>query len=144
MSTEFTARLVPDSGRLNPGANKPATVSAPGKAEPPGQGDLAEVRKAKQEKDASALQDRSVDPADLEELVDELNDTVQSVNRVLEFSVDQDSGLTVISVSNKETGELIRQIPPEEVVALRKHLQEMRSLPEGQERSEGVLLSAKA
>ena len=43
---------------------------------------------------------------------------VQSMKRELEFTIDDESGRTIITVRNKETGELIRQIPSEEVIAL--------------------------
>jgi len=43
---------------------------------------------------------------------------VRSMKRELEFTVDKESGRTVITVRNKETGEVIRQIPSEEVIAL--------------------------
>jgi flagellar protein FlaG len=55
---------------------------------------------------------------DLAELVGELSDLVQAVRRELRFSVDEESGRTVIRVVDSETGELVRQIPPEEVVNL--------------------------
>lgn len=55
---------------------------------------------------------------DLSELVEELSDLVQSVRRELKFSVDEDSGRTVIRVIDSVTGELVRQIPPEEVLTL--------------------------
>ncbi len=55
---------------------------------------------------------------DLSELVEELSDLVQSVRRELEFSVDDESGRTVIRVIDSATGELVRQIPPEEVLTL--------------------------
>jgi flagellar protein FlaG len=55
---------------------------------------------------------------DLERLVEELSDLVQSVRRELKFSVDEESGRTVIRVIDSDTGETIRQIPPEEVLTL--------------------------
>jgi flagellar protein FlaG len=55
---------------------------------------------------------------DLAELVEELSGLVQSIRRELQFSVDQESGRTVIKVVDSESGELIRQIPPEEVLTL--------------------------
>ncbi|MCP4276899.1 MAG: flagellar protein FlaG, partial [Gammaproteobacteria bacterium] len=49
-----------------------------------------------------------VDQKEIEEVVDDLNDFAQSVQRQLEFSVDQDSGKTIIRVVDAETGETIR------------------------------------
>ena len=43
---------------------------------------------------------------------------LKSVSRALEFRVDADSGRTVVSVRDAETGDLIRQIPGDEVLRL--------------------------
>ena len=42
----------------------------------------------------------------------------RTVRRELEFRVDEESGRTIITVRNKETGEIVRQIPAEEVLAM--------------------------
>jgi flagellar protein FlaG len=60
--------------------------------------------------------------AQLEQTVADLNEAAQSHRRSLRFSVDDDSGRTVIRVVDPETDEVIRQIPPEEVLNLAKHL----------------------
>jgi flagellar protein FlaG len=58
----------------------------------------------------------------------------RSMKRELEFAVDKESGRTIITVRNQETGEVIRQIPSDEVIAL------ARKYAEGQP----VLLDSKA
>lgn len=64
---------------------------------------------------------------DLEKLVEELSDLVQSVRRELRFSVDDESGRTVIRVIDSDTGETIRQIPPEEVLTLLERLRDQQA-----------------
>ena len=54
--------------------------------------------------------------------VKQLNSYVQSINRNLEFNIDNDSGQTVVKVIDSETDELIRQIPNEEALSIAKHL----------------------
>lgn len=56
------------------------------------------------------------------EAVANLNDYVQVIRRELQFSVDKESGRTVVTVVDAETGEKIRQIPSEEVLALARNL----------------------
>lgn len=51
--------------------------------------------------------------ADMEELASALNLASQSIGRDLRFEVDMESGRSVIQVLDRETGEVIRQIPPE-------------------------------
>ena len=54
----------------------------------------------------------------LDQTVEELSSLVQSLQRELNFSVDDKSGRTVIKVIDSETDEVIRQIPSEEVIEL--------------------------
>jgi flagellar protein FlaG len=53
------------------------------------------------------------DEKKLDELVDNLNQHIQATNRALQFSVHEKYGRPIISVIDKETDEVIRQIPPE-------------------------------
>ena len=52
----------------------------------------------------------------------QLETFMQSMNRYLEFRVDQDSGRTVVTVKDKTTGDTVRQIPSEEVLRLAQNL----------------------
>ena len=51
--------------------------------------------------------------AEVEELARKLNVASQSIGRDLRFEVDMESGRSVIQVLDRDTGEVIRQIPPE-------------------------------
>lgn len=51
--------------------------------------------------------------ADIEALAKKLNVASRSIGRDLRFEVNMDSGSSVIQVLDRETGEVIRQIPPE-------------------------------
>ena len=62
--------------------------------------------------------------ADLPSAVESLNDYLQSVERDLMFSVDETSGRTVITVMDRQSQEVIRQIPPEAAVALAEYLRD--------------------
>ena len=53
------------------------------------------------------------EPRDVERLTKELNVAIQRLGRDLRFKVDMESGNSVIQVLDRETGEIIRQIPPE-------------------------------
>ena len=75
--------------------------------------------------EGKALPPKEIDQAKLQEAVNQINDYVQSVQRDLSFSLDGESGRTVIRVIDSGSGELIRQIPSEEVLALASYLQDM-------------------
>ena len=65
---------------------------------------------------------------DLENVVRDLNQHIQQLQRELQFSVDKDSGRTVITVMDKETHEVIRQIPGEEALHFARKFQEEADL----------------
>jgi flagellar protein FlaG len=52
----------------------------------------------------------------------QLESFMESMNRYLEFRVDDDSGRTIVTVKDKSTGEVVRQIPSEEVLRLAHNL----------------------
>jgi flagellar protein FlaG len=60
----------------------------------------------------------------LDQAVSSMNSFVQNLQRDLQFEVDLDLGQTVISVVDRSTNEVIRQIPSEEAVARAQRLQE--------------------
>lgn len=72
--------------------------------------------------------------------VDELNQN-SIVRRNLQFNIDEDTGITVITVRDSQSDEVIRQIPSEELLSLARRVKEMR---DDAEDIKGVLLHAKA
>ncbi len=60
----------------------------------------------------------------VENAVSKLNEYVQSTSRTLNFQVDDESGKTVIKVYDRESDQLIRQIPNELVLELARRLNE--------------------
>jgi flagellar protein FlaG len=61
----------------------------------------------------------------LEKVAQQLQDFVGEMNRGLEFTVDKDSGRDVIKVIDKNSGDLVKQYPSEEVLSLVAKLSEM-------------------
>lgn len=59
---------------------------------------------------------------DVKRAAQQLETFMQSMNRYLEFRVDEDSGRTVVTVKDRTTGDTIRQIPSEEVLRLAQNL----------------------
>ena len=75
---------------------------------------------------------RALDFKALEQALDNLSTHVQNLQRSLLFSVDRDSGETIVRIVDSETHAVIRQIPSQELLAIEQHLRS----------STGVLLSA--
>ena len=57
-------------------------------------------------------------PIDVKKAVEKLNKLVQSQRKDVHFSVDEKSQSTVIKFFRTETGELIKQFPPEEILSM--------------------------
>ncbi len=68
------------------------------------------------------------DPGKLKTAVQEIEKFVQSVKRNLEFSIDETSGKVVVKVIASDSGEVVRQIPNEEVLKLANSLNDASSL----------------
>lgn len=81
-------------------------------------GDVAVVQESAQKK---------VDGEELQNAVIELNKAVQNIQRNLEFSVDDITGRTVVKVVDKQTDEVIRQMPSEEALKLAQHMHEQKA-----------------
>ena len=79
------------------------------------------VEKTPQVTDGRLLSGAGANP-ELGEVVSRLNDALQLAKRALQFHIDSDSGRTVITVIDQETDEVIRQIPPEEMLAIVNYL----------------------
>lgn len=67
-------------------------------------------------------QANATDARKLEQALGNVTAHIQNLHRSLHFSVDQDSGETVVRVVDTETQEVIRQIPSEEILAIADRL----------------------
>jgi len=86
----------------NPGSDMPAAVS---------------------EADSSKSQ-KSLSNEEVLEAVQNLNDFVQKTRRELNFSVDEQTGRTVVKVIDYATKDIIRQIPAEEILDVARRVAE--------------------
>lgn len=63
-----------------------------------------------------------MEKAEVTQAVERLKDFVQSIQRKLEFSVDDGTGRIVVKIMDADTGDTIRQIPAEVVLRLAQNL----------------------
>lgn len=77
---------------------------------------------------------------EVETQIEKLQEFTQSIDRSLQFKVDEELGVTIVRVVDKETDELIRQFPPEELLNLSRRLKELNEQNTG---NSGVLLQEK-
>ena len=67
-------------------------------------------------------------PNKLDEVAAELSDMMSMMRKGLAFKVDEHSGQAVVSVLDRDTGDVIRQMPSEEALALAEKLSEVTGI----------------
>lgn len=97
-----------------------ATSIRPGKSEP------ADSRGS----DVQAAQANAglVAEQPLEQAVSSIEGFVQKITRDLDFSLDDSTGRMVVKVTDRASGDVVRQIPSEEALRLAENLEQVRSL----------------
>ncbi len=96
-------------------------------------GDQDYVSSAPNAADPSVKQNGLADKAGREEVpeeelrqrVNQVNTQIANTNVTLKIRVDQETGKNLVTVVDRETGEVIREIPPEETVRLEARIEKM-------------------
>ena len=89
----------------------------------------------RQELPVDAKQEAAPPPREVMEAVSRIQDYVQTLRRDLQFRVDENLNRVVVTVVDSESGEVIRQIPGEEVIAVARSIEQLQ---------QGVLLNQQA
>ena len=94
--------------------------------------DIADTRPAQVDaRQAELLQNKGTSEPNREQVlaaVTDMQDFVQATHHNIQFQLDENSGRMLVKVTERDTGEVIRQIPSEEAVRLAEGLSEIRSL----------------
>lgn len=118
--------MVPDGLIINPGATRPVNVQ-PGAQTGAPQNTLPEPNGVSGDDTAMPAQTK-LDPEILAKITDELNEDFRVFNTAISFAVDEDTGDTIIRILDRETNEVIREIPPSEMLRLAARLTEIIGL----------------
>lgn len=123
IQTIASAITAPDPAGMRQSARPPADAAqpSPGTARMAAQGLVTQSPGQGQAQAAHTQQD-------LIQAVEEIQSAIEPMARNLQFSVDQDLGRTVVRVVDTSTEEVIRQIPPEEVLAFAKAVDKLKGL----------------
>ncbi|MFT3851024.1 MAG: flagellar protein FlaG [Propionivibrio sp.] len=95
-----------------------------------------QAKPVRQGENASGVKDQTASstaagpaaPQELQEAVDGMNDFVSSLSNTLNFSIDKETGRTVVKVIDRATDEVIKQIPAEEMLAIAKAIDKLKGL----------------
>ncbi len=72
---------------------------------------------------------RPISREEIQGIVDSLSEHINALTQTtINFSVSEETEQIIVRVINRETDELIRQIPPEELVALRVKMEELTGI----------------
>jgi flagellar protein FlaG len=86
------------------------------------------VKQGAQAETPSTSEGSAVDREVLEEYVAELNEIGNSKPPHLHFEIDDDTGQTIIKMTHRDSGELVRQIPSEEFLRIAKMVKNSEAL----------------
>ena len=124
---EVKLSVVDSSLRDGSVATKPQQESRSSEAMPKAVDTEQKLNKAdelSQENAKQVGQNQKVPAEQLEVAVTKLNDYIQDVQRDLEFKTDDASGKTVVTVIDRQTSEVVRQIPDDVALTLAQNLQQ--------------------
>ena len=62
---------------------------------------------------------------DVDEMVEALQELTATLNTSMNFSVNESTNNIVVKIIDSETDEVIRQIPPEELLAIQEKMQDL-------------------
>lgn len=62
---------------------------------------------------------------DLQQLVDRIGEQISITRRSLAFSINENLGRTILTVTDVDTGEIVRQIPAEEIVRVAETMKDL-------------------
>jgi flagellar protein FlaG len=70
----------------------------------------------------------TADPAELKQRVDELNAAMKMHASSIQFSIDDDSGRTIVKVVDTDTDAVLRQYPSKELLAISKQIDKFQGM----------------
>jgi flagellar protein FlaG len=112
------------SGAMQPGNSAPQVVSQSTRSDAEVVSKVANTVIKPSSVDASSQPTREV----VAKAAADLQQFVQSMGRNLSFSVDESTGYHVVRVVNPNTGELVRQLPSEELLKISRDFQRLNNV----------------
>ena len=86
------------------------------------------TKSAQPETQAAVANGTHVRPEELKSAVDKVQSFVSTATSDVEFSIDKDTGSTVVKVVDRSTKEVLRQIPSKEMLEMAKAIDRLQGL----------------
>lgn len=107
----------------------PTPVSAPDKVDTTEKAKNQKAENNRQAAKAKEEQTGKFSAQDAKQLAAEMNEIMDDLQTNLGFSIREDLGnQVVVEIKNRETNELIKQIPSEELLAIKEKMEELTGL----------------
>ncbi len=110
------------------GLSQPSAAARPARSDSDRQIDSMRVATLVQAEKPQPVSPQVQSREPMEEAVSSIKAFAQSIQRNLNFALDDSTGRVVVKVTDSVSGEVIRQIPSEDALRLAESLDEVRSL----------------
>lgn len=110
------------------GLSQPSAAARPARSDSDQQIDSVRVATLVQAEKPQSASPQVQGREPMEEAVSSIKAFAQSIQRNLNFALDDSTGRMVVKVTDGVSGEVIRQIPSEDALRLAESLEEVRSL----------------
>jgi flagellar protein FlaG len=87
-----------------------------------------EQEKSQEAPEAAASKKEPVSQSKLDVAVESANEIGQMLKRTLKFSIDDRTERVVVKIVDEESGEVVRQVPPQEMLRIAAHLKQLREM----------------
>jgi flagellar protein FlaG len=71
---------------------------------------------------------KKLSPEEMQEVIDVANAALKNANNSLQFQIDESLEQPIVSVVDQDSGEVIRQLPSEEIVRISRSIDSMRGV----------------
>lgn len=99
-------------------------VQSAGRSEGAGLGQMT----ANLKENGTKSNDRKLAQGDLQGIVKDVEEYLSEMSIKLNFKIHKETGEVVVKVLNEKTGEVIRQLPPDDVLKLREKLEDLKGV----------------
>ena len=80
------------------------------------------------ENTATTEDNKKVQNNEVQGAIERIVNAAKYFNREIQLEIEKDLGITVVKVIDKDTGKVIRQIPPEDLVELSRRAKDLKGL----------------
>lgn len=108
--------------------NQPVEKRSPGEQAPAGASGAVASGSLRPEAPAAAEEAKTTPLEQVRQAMEDVRNAIAPVAQDLLFSIDEDTGKTIVKVVDASTDEVIRQIPSEEIISIAKALDKLQGL----------------